>query len=943
MNEPPKRWVALSRRAEGEPPLDCLADLCFERLVARDGAPSENITLPHTIVFREGGYTKWYFTSESLGIQQKKPSQVTTAAIKRAFALATAPEGPVAVWHSERKDSKGYLYTQEFFSERDLSDFLKFRTDRARCGVLQKFVLPKDVKGKEGVNHELLVSCDAKGDLLIERRFNNHPLSPCKALPETLQGCVHPAVSVVGRLQPPPGAITAPFQPNDVKVGFDVMTSPALLAVLAPIMKRIAGRICCPADSLLAWTAPSPAPGQPNNDGAAVSTGQSPVPVSPFPCAAREAAAVFKVDRRNQLWLLGVAAVKCGNDGGISAGDEGKPLRPAVPNFELLKARKRKGTLDNVEGNALDFDFALTSEVTVPQVEDAEPAPARRAKAAAKPPPDASVFRCPNCGDDVPRDDVHLTTVHSIVRFVDNRARQQKKWLYSAAEQASACPGQSASPPPLFPASPPRGSFAAAALDGGSFYDRTCSQLTGSPRNATVGFSDNPELSVLFDSSHLWATVPPVLERLSRNLAELKTKPHWLNRQVLLCKGCYLLFFDAGHERAQLRTCLKREREAALAYGDRKTAAAGISLHQGCKADDAAFPLVDALVFTDLQQVHREAQLGTKQKAEKRLALFGGGGGGAFPPLHHVAFTAGRPSDAGERSMLRSDTWGAGPGWGAVDTRRPHTAPGLGVGPRGSAVGGKVYQPVPPSRILPAGGRPPGYARVQFGPIANPITSAALAVAKAKGGGAAVVEGAPLPVAVRPSPLDASRRVTIRESTAFTRVDTALPGGPSDPNDYLRLLEPGDASCTELESTVSTILCNKLYEELTAALAYGVECPTGDDVAADHVLYNVYGNNRNRIPPPEPRIELALSASDEQLAAEREKGSAVARHRQKAHAQIAGVLPLFGALSEAEKELLVGVVEGLHAREKEKVKQDVLKKKKTDAPAEKPAGDQEQT
>eukprot|EP00754_Rhynchopus_humris_P035709 Rhum_TRINITY_DN17268_c0_g1::Rhum_TRINITY_DN17268_c0_g1_i1::g.165626::m.165626 len=230
----PKTWVALGRRSEHGLPLDFLWELCLQRLVdATKSGPLQGVMLPPTVVYRPADQVRWFFTSEQRGIIEKKRDKVNSTAIRRAMMISGAPEGPVAVWHSERKDAKGYLYTQEFLDERGLNLFLKQRRDRGRCGVLQRFILPKDIKGKEGVNHELLVVSDAY--LTIERRFSNIQLEPSKLYGLTQQSCVHPCLATAGKINMSPCSLAAPYTPAETSVGNDEIQSSALLAVLCPV------------------------------------------------------------------------------------------------------------------------------------------------------------------------------------------------------------------------------------------------------------------------------------------------------------------------------------------------------------------------------------------------------------------------------------------------------------------------------------------------------------------------------------------------------------------------------------------------------------------------------------------------------------------------------------------------------------------------------------
>ena len=553
---------------------------------AKDGQ-LQGVIIPHTIVYRPADQVRWYYTSEKRGIVQKKSNQVNATAIRRAFLLQGAPEGPVAVWHSERKDSKGYLYSQECFDEKALCHFLQSKTDRGRCGVLQKFILPKDIKGKEGVNHELVVVSD--NYLTIERRFNNAFLEPSKQIGLTQQACVHPPLGGIGKLFPPPCSATAPYQPNEVSVGFDELQSSALLSALCPAMRSITDRFCATRHDT-----------------------QDRV-------SERELTCTFKVDRQNQLWLLGFVRLK-----------SIEVLNWVIPDFELIKRRKKTAE-GNEQEKAPEFNFALTTEQSYlpPPLQEATKEAAKQKKVAVRP-QGRGMFLCPNCSSLSPRQEVFTTTYLSVLRYHDRTTRDAVKQMKNLV-QGNEVPDVS---------------------------QRTLEAMQSDEKTQS------------------WAPLPPVLQRLSKSVEELRNNSTWLNRQVSLCRDCYGAVYDPTDENDQLQRCFERESSKKSDYLDRCAWNQNWGAESNRHDPDATkFKLVREMVFTSLQQHHRSIQCKTKQKDVQKKALQAV----LHPdPVHDI------PED--NTGILNPD---------------------------------KIALPCPPG-----GARPPGYTRLKFGPAQQPITSA---------------------------------------------------------------------------------------------------------------------------------------------------------------------------------------------------------------------------
>ena len=739
--------------------------------------------IPHTIIFRQADQLKWYFTANGGGIQQKNAANITITGIRRAFAVTGTPEGPVAVWHSERKDHRGYLYTQEFFNQGGLSAFLKRKSDRGRCGVLQQFILPKDIKGKEGVNHELLVTRDALGSITVQRRFNTLLLEPSKQVGLGQQACVHPCINVVGKLTPPPSAATAPYNPSEVIVGYDGMQSSALLAVLSPAMQNITSRLCVL-----------------RHESTTDST------------YSRELSCLFKVDRDNQLWLLGLSSLKSTQ----------KAIDWLIPDFEFFKQKNpsdrglKKSSKDSkkVEGPEQDFTFEINAyEINSPVVEQASQPLPKKVKIKQKKKGD---FICPNCGITTDASEVNTTTYKSILRYINRRSKEQEK---------------------------------------------SVTQLLSS-EDAT-DFSapfQQPDSAALLDHTHNWVTVPPVVQRLSKGIEEIQSSKIWLARQVSICKGCYALFYNEKDELDQLRECYQREQSLLHAHTQRIGAWSSWLPQKSISSclTSQKRHLMNEMVFTNLQEYHRTLQHKTNEKRRKR---------------HLLQERVSPPPDYPQRINSSGD------------------------------MSNSCSIPHPP---VTSPKKAPGYSRIQFGPKYSPTTTANTAVQLQT---------------FKTSKNTNTSKLRYEEDTADGTI-----------KDCLHLLEPRGAAGTEIESTISTVLCNQLYSELASILTFGIPVEE-EDVPTRHRFYSVYGNNNNRIPPPDPLIEISILPNDARRISERESASSLNKHCNKIYVCLSDVLPLFSGLTPQEKEILLRVVSNSYLREQEKQKQERIRKKKGDAAA----------
>eukprot|EP01065_Artemidia_motanka_P038585 TRINITY_DN47440_c0_g1_i1.p1 TRINITY_DN47440_c0_g1~~TRINITY_DN47440_c0_g1_i1.p1 ORF type:complete len:923 (+),score=307.73 TRINITY_DN47440_c0_g1_i1:324-2771(+) len=799
----------------------------------------------------------------------------------RAFMSGvTGPKGsPVAVWYSERQDSKGWLVTQEFMDEATLAAFLARKGDRGRCGVLQSFVSPKPLRNRGGVNHELIVHWASPASIGVERRWNRKRIGFNPDKPASAQHlCVHTCVPVIGKLSPPPSQVTAPFQPVDISTAGEEVGAPALMTVLQPMCTAIRKRI----ESALT--------------GGATREG-----------LVQQMMLMLKIDTDNRLWFLGIVALRSTGDTALLAPPraEAGNLVTRRADFELLKFRRggpgsavppsraqleaqalsaleREHDAEGRDGEEQNFGAPVDDEGDDPLAARPVAKALRAVRSYAAPRQTAPqtfglrshtelermrhVFVCPNCGGESGRDSVFTTTYRSVVRWYDRQTRSQRRAVAEA----------------LSPARRAR-------------LQTQCTQSAQQGRDGArsppvlVGLEglDGLDEAAFLSQTPEYVTIPPVLQRLARPLDEIRRKAVWLDRQVNLCRPCYFLFYDGDDQADQLRRSKEKEKQRRDVWADRKLWATWN--YRPTTADQMDYPLASQMVFTNLQSHHRQIQRRVRRKEDQQRLL----------QDHLEAVSPAAPAREPElpSPRVRSDDASAPASPRTQQTQqsaslRPFTARShqmqVPVPPHGRPRGGggapNRAVETPPSAFV---GRPPGFIRPRFGALSQQAD-------------------------------DTQVEVQPTEDEAETAKQ------PKDEIEVLfKQLEPLQSRDTEMESTVSTVFCNQLFQEMCGVLKYGrpveqagQEGPT-EDVPQDDPLFLIYSQNRNRIPLPPQLIDITIPLDDPRRIAEKEKASGLTRNRDKVFALLHTVLPIFKELTEDEQAVLLATASEL-ARDREK-------------------------
>lgn len=558
-----RTWVALHRRSDADLPVQVCFDNVFTALLGRSlGA---GIAIPETVIFGHIEHRYFHYDAGTGTVQCTPSSLTTTRAIVEAF-VGDVPPGLehsriVAVWYSERKDTRGMIVAAEYFTASALVSFFD-SGERRKMGVLQRFVYPRLRKGTQDVNNELVAHWASGGDVEVQRFFASasNRLDAGDIHP-TLRATVLPPVAVVGKV----AAMTLPLAPADI-------AGPHAEAVEVPTFLQHVGGLCGRVQSWLEAA-------------------------SDHKHHVRTFTALLKFGREDsQLYFCGLLALR------LSFG----------PSFELVKVPRPSASRPRIESANAEFDVTPISHNAYHAY---IPAPTRLQRS---PPRDERVaddiagseplsylhprdplghFACPNCGVVVPKDEFVAVPYRNIVAHTNRR----NAWARRELED-------------LLPRPRP---------ETWVYRPSSAKPATSRPLSARVASSVEaarslPDDAACFRLGQEWADVPPVLKKLSVPLDEVSTRPSWMGRCASLCGGCAAYF--AAAERVSPRVSPARRGNAAAAAAELKAPAAA-SRREASPPPFLRSEIIDQIVVTDLQRAHRKQRREERTKYEMRQVI----------------------------------------------------------------------------------------------------------------------------------------------------------------------------------------------------------------------------------------------------------------------------------------------------------------------------------
>lgn len=133
-----------------------------------------NISIPDTIIYKQGSPTCWYFTTLAGTIKRKNRQNLVSSRIEEALTshvlgydvLATFISFPV---HSGLKSNEKRSSIVEYLDKKSLYDFL-YQSDKRKSGILQRFIEPK------GTKNDIIRAIWSPKICLLERTENIHHL-----------------------------------------------------------------------------------------------------------------------------------------------------------------------------------------------------------------------------------------------------------------------------------------------------------------------------------------------------------------------------------------------------------------------------------------------------------------------------------------------------------------------------------------------------------------------------------------------------------------------------------------------------------------------------------------------------------------------------------------------------------------------------------------------
>ena len=133
-----------------------------------------SINIPDTVIFRYGQPTLWYFTASNGRVKRKNRQNLLSAKIEEAFTKQILGYDIVATFVSvpiekDLPSGKVPSNTVEFLDRKGLSDFL-YQSKKDNHGILQRFIEPK------GIKNEIIRAIWSPKVCLLERAENIHNL-----------------------------------------------------------------------------------------------------------------------------------------------------------------------------------------------------------------------------------------------------------------------------------------------------------------------------------------------------------------------------------------------------------------------------------------------------------------------------------------------------------------------------------------------------------------------------------------------------------------------------------------------------------------------------------------------------------------------------------------------------------------------------------------------